>query len=394
MTKKKRYISVFVVFLLTVLMVLNCIVYAVDEVSSIFDRHDSLMQEQMIIDKNLEDARKDLKNQQKLKDALIAKIKSVERNIDSLNKSIDTYNANINTLSQEIDTKEAEIEASYSLLRQRLKVIYMSGEATPLEMLIGAKSFGDFADKYHLIKTISASEEKLIDSLKQSINQIRINREILTKELDEKNKLKIQFDLERNSLTKLQKEYDEIISKLSNDIDTLEQQKIDIEKEKQALADDISRWHNDYTRGAAFSSPDDLLNNISNLGQYVWPAPECNIITAFWGDNRNHQGIDLAASGSAYGLPIVAAADAIVVKANKTDEWGSGWGYYIMLDHGRGYATLYAHCSVIVANVGELVKAGQVIGYVGNTGDSNGAHLHFECWYNGTRYDPAKRLGL
>jgi hypothetical protein len=102
--------------------------------------------------------------------------------------------------------------------------------------------------------------------------------------------------------------------------------------------------------------------------------------------------MDFACNGSAYGKPIVAAQSGTVIRANKTDSWGSGWGYYIMVDHGGGFSTLYAHCSVVVAEEGQQVQQGEIIGYIGNSGNSYGAHLHFECWFNGERYDPATEL--
>ena len=77
-----------------------------------------------------------------------------------------------------------------------------------------------------------------------------------------------------------------------------------------------------------------------------------------------------------------------MIRANRTDTWGSGWGYYVMIDHGDGYATQYAHCDEILVNVGDHVKRGDPIALVGNTGDSYGAHLHFEVWDNGNRIDP------
>ena len=72
----------------------------------------------------------------------------------------------------------------------------------------------------------------------------------------------------------------------------------------------------------------------------------------------------------------------------RDSSWGSGWGYYVMIDHGDGYATQYAHCDEILVNVGDAVKRGDPIALVGDTGDSYGAHLHFEVWDNGTRIDP------
>lgn len=103
------------------------------------------------------------------------------------------------------------------------------------------------------------------------------------------------------------------------------------------------------------------------------------------GETKFHSGVDLAAPE---GTPILAAADGVVTVANATDSWGMGWGLHIKLKHASGYETLYAHCSRIAVAVGEEVKKGQVIGYVGSTGNSTGNHLHFTVYKNGVVTDP------
>jgi murein DD-endopeptidase MepM/ murein hydrolase activator NlpD len=105
----------------------------------------------------------------------------------------------------------------------------------------------------------------------------------------------------------------------------------------------------------------------------------------FTGETRYHGGVDIAAPE---GTPILAAADGTVIVANATDSWGGGWGYYVKLKHNDTYATLYAHCSRIAVANGQEVKKGQVIAYVGTTGNSTGNHLHFEVYLNGTRTNP------
>ncbi|MCL1789727.1 MAG: M23 family metallopeptidase, partial [Oscillospiraceae bacterium] len=98
-----------------------------------------------------------------------------------------------------------------------------------------------------------------------------------------------------------------------------------------------------------------------------------------------HRGTDIAAPE---GTPILAMAGGIVTVANSTDSWGGGWGFYVKIAHNQTYSTLYAHCSRIAVVDGQEVKQGEVIGYVGSTGRSTGAHLHFEMWKNGIRVDP------
>ena len=95
-----------------------------------------------------------------------------------------------------------------------------------------------------------------------------------------------------------------------------------------------------------------------------------------------HRGYDIACSA---GTPILACANGTVVTAG----WHWSWGNYIVVDHGNGYTTLYAHCSALLASAGQYVEQGQTIGLVGNTGYSFGAHLHIECTYGGTLVDGA-----
>jgi len=103
------------------------------------------------------------------------------------------------------------------------------------------------------------------------------------------------------------------------------------------------------------------------------------------GEIKFHNGVDLAADE---GVPILAAAAGIVEVANSTDSWGYGWGYYIKVRHEGGFVTLYAHCSKIAVRTDEEVEQGQVIGYVGSTGNSTGEHLHFSVYKDGKASNP------
>ena len=125
-------------------------------------------------------------------------------------------------------------------------------------------------------------------------------------------------------------------------------------------------------------------------GIFAWPLPQSFTITSpfgyrkdpFTGEVTYHSGTDIAAPE---GTPILAAADGTVTIANGTDPWGGSYGYYIKLDHGDGIETLYAHCSAIAVTAGQQVRQGEVIGYVGTTGNSTGNHLHFEVWATSQR---------
>lgn len=133
---------------------------------------------------------------------------------------------------------------------------------------------------------------------------------------------------------------------------------------------------------------------IPSEGEFAWPVPGHTTLSSYWGDGRNHKGIDIADAGI-NGQPVVAMADGKVTRA--IDGYGvgypgspdgGGYGNHVYLEHGNGLTSRYGHMSRVVVSVGDTVKKGQIIGYVGSSGDSSGPHLHFEIRENGTPKDP------
>ena len=134
-------------------------------------------------------------------------------------------------------------------------------------------------------------------------------------------------------------------------------------------------------------------------GIFAWPLPQSFTITSqfgyrtdpFTGEISYHSGTDIAAP---YGTPVLAAAGGTVTVANATDPWGGSYGYYVKIQHDGTFDTLYAHCSSICVTPGQQVRQGEVIGYVGSTGNSTGNHLHFEVWENGQRRNAMHYFGV
>lgn len=131
-------------------------------------------------------------------------------------------------------------------------------------------------------------------------------------------------------------------------------------------------------------------------GMLSWPVDSYTLTSLYGprihpitGNYSNHGGIDFAAS---YGQSIYSCGDGVVVEANSTDSWGGGWGYYVVIQHTNGLSTLYAHCSSLNVTAGQTVSAGQVIAYVGSTGQSTGSHLHLEVYSGGVRVNPEDYL--
>ena len=139
-------------------------------------------------------------------------------------------------------------------------------------------------------------------------------------------------------------------------------------------------------RGSKQGVKETESESTSGSGSFIWPFPHTHSITSLfeWRWGRMHQGIDIA-GGSDYGQPIIAADEGKVTWAGND---GGGYGNYVMIDHGNGYMTVYAHACEVACSTGDYVSQGDVIAYCGSTGNSTGPHVHFEVRVDGTQVDP------
>lgn len=158
----------------------------------------------------------------------------------------------------------------------------------------------------------------------------------------------------------------------------------DSEVIKEAVDEVVVKGSDSSSEGTSSSSTSSASSYGS--GSFIWPVPYTHNITSEFGMRwgRLHGGIDIAAGG-VYGQPIVAADSGTVILAGNQ---GDGYGNYVIIDHGNGYKTLYGHMSSVAAYTGQQVAQGEVIGYVGSTGNSTGPHLHFEIRVNDVQTDP------
>lgn len=139
------------------------------------------------------------------------------------------------------------------------------------------------------------------------------------------------------------------------------------------------------------ASSEENISSGSSTGSFIWPVPYTHSISSYyeWRWGRMHWGIDIADSGI-YGQDIVASDGGTVTFSG---DIGDGYGYYVIIDHGNGYQTLYAHCSSLAVSEGQYVSQGETIAYVGSTGYSTGPHLHFEVRQGSDKLDPLNFVG-
>ncbi len=257
---------------------------------------------------------------------------------------------------------ENEFDIALSLCKDLIKNLYFSGgtDSANLQLILAASKASNFELKYSYIQSIARSDEKLVSDIISIADKTEAIRQ------------EISIQKEQLSIIKLSEEEEQISS---------------IETSSSLQSNKIG-W--DFPLSFNFApqdAPEEHSPNVENLAQpsFMLPCPDYAYVSDLWNSEEKHFGFDLAAN---YGTEILASKDGVVSAINSTDPWGGGWGYFIFIEHDEVYSTRYAHCSSLIVNEGQSVKAGEVIGYVGSTGNSSGNHLHFEIYENGERVDP------
>lgn len=306
--------------------------------------------------------------------------------MDTLNEKITALDSDIRQKESEIAGTQKNIDTNVEQLKQRIRAIYLLGEASQLEIVLGAQDMMDFMDKTELVRTISQHDSEIIQQLKADMEAIKVQKEQI--EQNRQNAAQARKDLDGKSaeLTGLLSESAKVLSEISANVVDTNSENNRLAAERKKVDAQVDKWYKDYYASLGNNSNNQASGGYVSKGQFTWPVPGYTKLTSYWGDGRNHKGIDIAGAG-VYGKPIVAADNGKVILAVHSG-WGGGYGLCAYIDHGGGYSTRYGHASKILVKQGDVVKKGQVIGYVGSTGDSSGPHLHFEIRVNGVAKNP------
>ena len=298
-----------------------------------------------------------------------------QRRLDRLNELFALETDRLNFLRREYNTALRE-------LNLRMIELYETKDPTLIEVVLESDSFQDALDRIHYLEVIAQSDRRITLRLGKARDQVQLARErtkkvrarvhaetrVVAVRTQQQRAVRDQLLASERGLSKKRANQKEALA------DTRETKAVLI-AEANALAAEDSRIRGQL---AAVQGASDSVPSSQGL---VWPVsgPVTSPFGYRWG--RLHAGIDI---GVGYGTPIQAAASGTVVLA----AWTGGYGNYTCIDHGGGLATCYAHQSSYAVGAGAQVSQGQVIGYVGNTGHSFGAHLHFEVRINGGPVDP------
>ena len=401
-------------------------VQAATSLAQLQNRQAALEKQQAEVAQKLKTLKADKTQKLAYKDTLVMQMNNVQSQIDVLNTQISTLNADIKAKSAEISTQQASIGQNFEKLKQRVRAIYLMGEASDLEIILNAKSVTDFADKVEMLHAITTHDSQLIDTLKVELKSIQTQKTEIEASRSTVAAAKTQLDAKNHALNGLVTETQAAVAAISTGETVTSAQKAKLAQEAKAEEAAVDQWYQNYyanlkAQQAKLKAENDRIkaqnagsasnsnstkgttssatgsNTIVSTGKFTWPAPTLSLITTQFMelDYRGipHKGIDIAGAG-AYGSQIVAADSGVVMFSafGTSANYHYGYGNVVQIDHGNGYSTLYAHCSSLRVSEGQRVTKGQVIAYVGNTGSSFGSHLHFEIRLNGVPQNPKQWL--
>lgn len=301
------------------------------------------------------------------------KKKLAEEQLASLEKQIKEK-------TEEILSKTSSIEKQEDVFLKRMVSNYMEGETSYLEILLDAENLYDLLARFERINAIRESDSAIIQRLNQERDALDAAKETL-KKAEELQKTTIQ-DLEAaiNDTKAMYAAKNQILSELQTNeaeeqavYEYFRQQEDILNAELEVYLAELQKKQQTVYVGGSMAWPLDPTASYWYSSEFGWRM--------LWGEPDNHRGIDIAC---AQNTRILAANSGTVL----ISEWHWSYGNYVLIDHGGGIATLYAHMTSRAVSAGETVSTGQLIGYVGETGNAKGFHLHFEVRKNGELQQP------
>ena len=321
---------------------------------------------------------------------------AIQRDLDTATAELKQVQAERIQLDKDITKTEAELKEAQARLQSREKVfykrvrdIYINGRLSYLDVVVGSKDFSDFANRMEMLKRILQSDMDLINTIKTEREDIASKKAKLEEDRAKVLELEKVAQEKQNLINQKKAERQAVLERAMNDRDTAERAYNELMASSASITAMLQQRAAERAAAAAASQGGGGGGATWVQGSGQLAAPVVAPITSdfgwrihpIYGTRRLHAGTDF---GVDEGTPVHAADGGVVVEAG----WVSGYGYTVIIDHGNGMSTLYAHNSEVAVSPGQTVSKGQVVSYSGNTGGSTGPHLHFEVRINGEPTDP------
>jgi len=377
---KKKVILIVIFFAILSIILLKNFADA-ENISDLQNQKNELQEQINEANQEISDLQIELTENLEQLNNLNLKISTYENDVALLEENLSKISLEIEEITSELNIIEESYNIQKDILQNRVVALYEAGEIIYLDVLLKSNSISEFISNYFLIGEIIEYDNEILENIETQKTQIETIKNTLTERKEtldslKDNKEKTAISLENSKIIR-----NSYIAKLTEDEKVMQEKINKYQIELNSLESQI-------TLLTSINIGEDYVG-----GEFIWPAPGYSTITSNFGMrfhpilkiNRLHTGTDIGMPTGSY---IVASNDGVVIKSVYT----SSYGNMVMLDHGGGITTLYAHGSEIIAQTGDTVEKGDLIMKAGSTGWSTGPHLHFEVRINGTPMDPMEFL--
>ena len=341
----------------------------------------------------LNSVQQQIEAQQRKAELARRKEQSIAEQLRAIQQELDTAEDEYEAVNDQLENTEQHIKANVELsnrltkklevqtktLHRRIRDIYKNGQVNYLDVLLGAKDFNDFVGRMDILKKILAYDNALIQGTKADRETLRKAKEQLESDRAKIVELRKLAAAKREQVASRRQERRGVLNAATYERETAERAYRELIETSRQIEQLIKRIQSGEK------------NIGGSTGTMTWPA-EGEITSPFgwrvhpiFGTQRLHTGIDI---GADYGDAIRAADGGVVIHA----DWMGGYGNAVIIDHGNGISTLYAHNSQLLVDEGQTVAKGQTVARCGSTGYSTGPHLHFEVRQNGSPVNPLNYL--
>lgn len=381
------------------------------QINSLKKNASSLTSQKKALKAKLDALSNDKANAMERKELLDQQIATTTAQIQNTEAQINKYAELITQSEEELEDAQQREQEQYDLFCARVRDMEERGNISYWSVLFKASSFSDLLGRLDIVNEIMDSDQKVIDELQALQAEIEEKKAELEDSKQESEAAKADLVSKKSELNQQRTEATQVIQQLADSqnateaqIDGLEDEEASIQAQIQKLSKQLAAEEEARRKAAAAaaaaaaaqgksSSGSTTTTSSAALGGYIWPVGSRRITSTFGGraspggiGSTNHKGVDIGGVG--YSTAIKAAKAGTVI----ISEYSRSYGNYVVVSHGSGNTTLYAHMSSRKVSKGQTVKQGDTLGITGSTGNSTGPHLHFEITENGVRINPLKYL--
>ncbi|MCL2356377.1 MAG: peptidoglycan DD-metalloendopeptidase family protein [Defluviitaleaceae bacterium] len=399
----QKYIKIFTAFTLATVFVFASFLSAAASPAT-RERHRQLQQQHRDAQRELQEQQNLLGNTRHEMSQVMLEMQELDRQLAETAEALEGIELSLLDTQIRIADAEDALQAArddydlqFETLRARVRVMHEEGSLAMLDVLFQAENIRDFFARWEFIRVAAQFDRDLLDGIQETEHLIESHLEDLARWRMMVETLLFQYSRTHENLEFLMHERTAWFEQLADDETALEELLAIAEYEERMAAasfeqiqTQLRREEDELARARAAAAHNERLAQLNNFGgQFMWPIPSHSRISSQFGmrhhpilrQNRHHSGIDV---GAPTGTRLYAAADGYVRFAG----WSGGYGNTVIIDHGGGFSTLYAHNSRNRVASGQFVTRGQHIADVGSTGMSTGPHLHFEIRINNRAVDP------